>query len=162
MFRPLRLWTAMSVVVLALAATAGQASAATACPNMGFTVVEPAASPQTRPVKDGRRHTIFVRRDAITATADISEIKLQLDRYDTLLQMKLKPEAAARLHDATTNHSGMRLALVADNQVVSAVTWEGPYGMDADLGVQLSLGGPAPRLRPLVNAIRKCIGTSGG
>ncbi|MEI9889329.1 MAG: hypothetical protein WDN45_00610 [Caulobacteraceae bacterium] len=153
----------LSVLAFALAAFAiAPARAAAACPNAGFTIVEAKASPKTRPVKDGPRHTLFVRRDALTVTTDITEIKLESDGYDTALLLKFKPEAAARLHDATTNRSGLRVAFVANQRVISAVTWTGPYGMDADQGVQLSLGGPAPRLRPLVEAISKCIAASPG
>ena len=147
----------MGAAALAIAGTAGEAIAAPACPSVGFTIVEPVPSPQTRPVRDGPRHTVFVRRDAITVAADITEIKLQQDGDDTQILLKLKPDAAARLHNVTTNHSGLRLALIADNRVVGAVTWRGPYGMDADLGVQFSLGRPAPDAGPLVEAVRRCI-----
>ena len=51
---------------------------------------------------------------------------------------------------------------MVDNRAVSALTWTGPYGMDANLGVQISLGDPEPRLAPLIEAIRKCIGAGGG
>ena len=98
-----------------------------------------------------------MRRDALTATADITEIKLAHDLGDTQLLLKFTPAAAARLHKATENHDGMRIAFVADKTVVSAVTWSGPYGMDADQGVQLSLGPSRPGLQRLVEAVRRCL-----
>src|SRR3569833_4106091 len=83
-----------------------------ACPNAGWTVVEPKPSSATRPVKQGAR-TLNVRREQITATADLTEIKLGGDAYDSLILMRFTPEAAKRLHDATTAKSGLRIAFVA-------------------------------------------------
>lgn len=160
MFRSRRLLAAAWAAALGFAFVADQAAAAPSCPNLGFVVVEPKAAPETRPVRDGPHHRIFVRRDPITTTADITEIKLAGDAYDTLILLKFTPEAAQRLHDATTNRSGLRVALVADDQAISAVTWEGPYGMDANLGLQMSLGKPAPQLGPLVESIQACIGSN--
>jgi preprotein translocase subunit SecD len=151
----------LSIAALAAAMAMTGASGASAqapCPNVGFTVVERSASPATRPVKDGFQ-TLFVRRDAITNTADITEFKLAGDNYDTLVQLKLKPDAAKRLHDVTTSASGLRLAFVADNSVLSAVTWEGPYGMDADLGVQLSIPHGMARAKALADALHRCAGS---
>jgi len=162
MFLSPRLPAALGAAVLAFAAAAGQASAAPACPNASWVIVEPKASPETRPVRTSPRHRIFVRRTPITTTADITEIKLAGDAYDTQVLLKFTPEAALRLHDATTNKSGLHIAFVVDNRAVSALTWTGPYGMDANLGVQISLGDPEPRLAPLIEAIRKCIGAGGG
>jgi hypothetical protein len=142
---------------LALLALSGPAAAG-ACPEAGFAEFKPTAWAQARPVKLGRHKTVFVQSPAITTTADITDIRLKGDEEDTLLLLKLKPEAAQRLHDATTNRSGMGLAFVADDRVVSAVTWTGPYGMDADLGIQLSMPHALARLRPVVEAIGKCVG----
>ena len=111
---------------LALAVGAGQAAAAPACPNAGWVVVEAKPSPQTRPVKGPPGQTLFVRRDQITTTADLTGIKLAGDAYDTQIQMNFTPEAAKRLHDATTDRSSMRIAFVTDGRVLSAVTWTGP------------------------------------
>ena len=152
-----RLVVAAWATALGVAFVSGHAAAAPSCPNAGFVVVERKASPETRPVSDGARHRIYVRRTPITTTADLTEIKLAGDAYDTLILLKFTPEAAQRLHDATTNNAGLRVAFVADDRALSAVTWEGPYGMDADLGVQMSLGKPAPEVRPVVEAIQACI-----
>jgi hypothetical protein len=141
-------------------AGSGRAAAVPSCPNAGYVVVEPKASADTRPVKDGLGHAIFVRRSALSTTADLTEIKLAGDADDTAIQMKFTPEAARMLHDATTNKSGIRIAFVSDDQAISVVTWTGPYGMDADRGVQISLGGPAPQVRPLIAAIQKCVGSN--
>jgi preprotein translocase subunit SecD len=127
-------------------------------PERRLVVVEAKASPQTRPVKAAPKGGIFVRKDQITTTTDLTEIKLAGDEHDTQIQMTFTPEAAKRLHDATTNRSGIRIAFVTNDEVVSAVTWTGSYGMDADHGVQISLGGSAPQARPLVEAIEKCVG----
>ena len=123
---------------------------------MGFTVVEPKASPETRPLRIGKNHTIFIRRAALTTLADISEIRLAGDDFDTLILITFNPAAASRLHDATTDRSGRRMAFVADDNVVMAFTWEGPYGMDTD-GSQLSIPHGIARARPLVEAIRRCM-----
>ncbi len=123
---------------------------------MGFTVVEPKASPETRPLGIGKNHTIFVRRAALTTLADISEIRLAGDDVDTLILITFNPAAASRLHDATTDRSGLRMAFVADDNVVMAFTWEGPYGMDTD-GSKLSIPHGMARARPLVEAIRRCM-----
>ncbi|MGZ3274438.1 MAG: SecDF P1 head subdomain-containing protein [Caulobacteraceae bacterium] len=139
-------------------AIASGAAAAPSCPNAGWVVVERKASAETRPVKDRPNHRIFVRRAQITTTADLTEIKLDGDAYDTLVQMKFTPEAAKRLHDATTDKSGLRIAFVTDDRVISAVTWTGPYGMDAEYGAQISLGRASSEVRPLVEAIQKCVG----
>jgi preprotein translocase subunit SecD len=162
MFRPSGPRAAFAVFLFAFAAAAGEASAAPSCPNAGWVVVEPRASPETRPVRDRPNHKIFVRRAQITTTADLTEIKLGGDAYDTLILMQFTPEAAQRLHDATTDKSGLRIAFVSDDRALSVMTWTGPYGMDANLGVQISLGESEPRLGPLVDAIRNCIGASGG
>ena len=161
MFGSARLLAAC-VAALGLAVGSGAAAAtAAACPNVGFTVVEPKASSETRPVRIGKHQTIFVRRDALTTTADIARISLKGDDEDTLILITFKPAAAARLHDATTDHSGMRAAFVADDDVLMAFTWSGPYGMDTD-GSQLSILHGMARARPLVEAIRRCTGASGG
>ncbi len=151
-------WAAACAAALGLAISASQAAAAPACPNAGFVLVEPKASPQTRPVKAGPKRTIFVRRTPITTITDLTEITLAGDGYDTAVQLRFTPEAARRLHDATTNKDGLHIAFVVDDLAMSAVTWTGPYGMDADLGVQLSLGGPVPEVRPIVEAVQGCIG----
>jgi len=149
---PLAACAALAGMVL----VCGPAAAAPACPNAGWTIVEPKASPETRPVKAGPR-TIFVRRSQITATADLTEIKLAGDAYDTLVQMRFTPEAAKRLHDATANRDGLHIAFVVDDLAMSAVTWTGPYGMDAEYGAQISLGKAAPEVRPIVASLQGCV-----
>jgi len=150
----LALVVAAALVLVGSTVTAAEGPS---CPNAGWVVVEPRSSPETRSVQDRPKHTIFVRRAQITTTADLTEIKLAGDAYDTLVQMKFTPEAAQRLHDATTNTSGLRIAFVSGDHLLAAMTWTGPYGMDADLGVQISLGKSTPEIRPLVEAIRGCM-----
>lgn len=159
MFRSPNPSAAACAAALGFALISSQAAvAAPACPNAGWVIVEPKASPETRPVRAWPNHRIFVRRTQITTTADLTEIKLGGDAYDSLIQMKFTPQAAQTLHDATANRSGLRIAFVSDDRALSVITWTGPYGMDADLGVQISLGKAVPKDRPLVEAIQKCLG----
>ena len=46
---------------------------------------------------------------------------------------------------------------MTDDEVLSAVTWTGPYGMDAERGVQISLGESVPQMRPIIEAIETCV-----
>lgn len=74
---------------------------------------EPHASSATRAIKVGRNQTIFVRRVPITTTRDIVRIRLVADdNDDASLLIKFTSAADQRLHDATTNHSGMRIAFM--------------------------------------------------
>jgi Family of unknown function (DUF6152) len=124
------------------------------CPRVDLTVVEPSASSEARAVKLGQ-HTIFVQRAAITTTSDISEIKVAGDDFDTLVRIKYKPDAAARLLDATTDHDGLKLAFVVDDDVWLFFTWQGPYGIGSD-GTQLSLRHGMEKVQRLVESIRSC------
>jgi hypothetical protein len=146
---------------LAIALAAQSAAAAPTCPNAGFTVVEAKASPLTRDVLIEPRGKLHVHREQLTNTSDLTEIRLDGDAYDTLILLKFTPEGAKRLHDATTNRSGMRGAFVIGDRALSAVTWTGPYGMDADLGIQISLGRPVSGLRPLIEAVQQCVAPAG-
>jgi hypothetical protein len=128
---------------------------ASCAPRVDLTVVEPSASSETRPVKLGER-TIFVRRDAITTTRDISEINVAGDDFDTLIRLKYEPKAAARLLEATTGHDGLRLAFVVDDDVLLAFVWQGPYGIGTD-GTQLSIRNGLAKAQRLMEAIRSCI-----
>jgi preprotein translocase subunit SecD len=107
-------------------------------------------------VSVGNNRTIFVRRESITTTSDIAEIKLVADGDDgASLLLKFTPAATQRLHDATTNHSGRRIAFMFDDEVLNNVVWEGPYGLDAD-GAQVSMSRGMERARRLIKAIRGC------
>lgn len=141
---------------LGLAAVFSDAAAQPSCPRVDLTLVEPRASPETRPVRLGDR-TIFVRRRAITTTGDISEIKVAGDDVDTLIRIKYNAAAAARLLDATTNHDGLRMAFVVDDDVWLAFTWQGPYGIGPD-GTQLSIRHGLARAQRLVESVRGCAG----
>ncbi len=122
------IWT----IVSAVAVTSCGAVANASCPKVGFTVVEPHATSETRPLRVGGNQTIFVRRESITTTSDISEIKLagadDGDADDARILIKFTPVADQRLHDATTNHSGMRIAFLFDDEVLNNVVWQGSYG----------------------------------
>jgi hypothetical protein len=143
-------------VALGLAAAPREAAAQPTCPRVDVTLVEQNASSETRPVKLEDR-TIFVRKGAITTTNDISEIKVAGDDEDTLILIKYKPEAAARLLDATTNHDGLRIAFVVDDDVWLAFTWEGPYGIGPE-GTQVSIRHGLAKAERLVESIHACVG----
>ena len=149
------IWT----IVLGLAVTSYGAVANASCPKVGFTVVEPHATSDTRPLRVGRNQTLFVRQEPITTTGDISEIKLARaagDGHDDVrIQIKFTPVADQRLHDATTNHSGMRLALLFDDAVLSNVVWEGPYGTYIG-GTEVSVPHGMDQARKLMKAIQGC------
>lgn len=155
-------WVSACAAALGFTLAQGHAAALPSCPNAGWVIIEANASRDTRTLTVPPNRTIFVRKNQITTTGDLTEIKLSGDQYDTKIQMMFTPEAAKRLHDTTTDRSGMRIAFVADDEVLSAVTWTGSYGMDAQNGVQISLGGAALQPRPVVEAIEKCILRKGG
>jgi hypothetical protein len=139
------------------AQTLSSAVAIASCPRVDLTLVEPNASSETRPVKLGEQ-TILVRRNAITTTSDISEINVAGDDVDAFISIKYKPEAAARLLNATTDHDGLRLAFVVDDDVWLAFTWQGPYGIGPD-GTQLSIRNGLARAERLMESIRGCADT---
>jgi preprotein translocase subunit SecD len=147
------------VVAGALAALCPGMLAHAACPKVGFTVVEPHASAQTRPLKIDGKQTIFVRRELITTTSEITELEIKSandgDPDDVLILLKFTPAADQRLHDATTNRSGMRIAFLFNDEVVSNIVWQGPYGMYTG-GTQLSIPHGMPEARKLMNAIQGC------
>jgi hypothetical protein len=76
------------------------------------------------------------------------------------VEVKFTLETARRLHDATTNKSGLHVVFVAHDLAMSAASWTGPCGMDADLGVQLSRGKAAPELPPIVESVQACVGSN--
>jgi hypothetical protein len=141
-------------LTVALGAVSIETMAQPSCPRVDLTLVEPSASAETRPVKLGDE-TVFVLRNAITTRSDISEIKVAGDDTDTLILIKYKPAAAARLLDATTNHDGVKMAFVVDDDVWLAFTWQGPYGIGPD-GTQLSIRHGMARAQRLVKSIRGC------
>ena len=126
----------------------------TSCPRVDLTLVEQSASSETRAVKLGEQ-TLFVRRDAITTTGDISEIKVAGDDSDTLIQIKYRPDAAAKVLEATTDHDGVKLAFVVDDEVWLSFTWRGPYGIGPE-GTQLSLQHGMAKARRLTESIGRC------
>lgn len=162
MFKSARALVLALAVTSVLALLFGNAVASTPCPKVGFTVVEPHPSSETRAVRVSINQTIYVRRSSITTTSDIVEIKLVRDGDDDAsLLVKFTPVAALRLRDATTNHSGLRIAFIADDEAVLNVVWEGPYGMDTD-GTQVSMRHGLKRAQKLVKAIGACMGATAG
>lgn len=155
-------WTVLVGSTLSFIAPAANA----ACPQVGFTVVEPHASLATRPVRIGKDQTIFVRRVPITTTSDIIKIRLvrelageSNDGADLLI--KFTPAADQRLHEATTNHSGRRIAFMFNDAVLINVVWEGPYGFDPG-GVRVSMNHGLKQGQQLMKAIRGCTGAPAG
>jgi preprotein translocase subunit SecD len=133
-----------------------------ACPKVGFTVVEPHATAATRSLKVGEHREVFVHRQWITTTSDISEIKVTHphdgDDDDANIEIKLFPEADQRLHDTTTNHSGMRFAFLFNDEVLNNVVWQGPYGTYLG-GIQVSIPHGMKEAQKLMKAIEGCIAT---
>jgi preprotein translocase subunit SecD len=152
-------------IVLGVAVTSCGAVANASCPKVGFTVVELHATSETRSLRAGRNQPIFVRRELITTTSDISDIKLEHpddgDDDDVLILIKFTPVADQRLHDATTNHSGMRIAFLFDDEVLNNVVWEGPYGTYTG-GTQVSIPHGMNQARRLMKAIRGCTAATMG
>jgi preprotein translocase subunit SecD len=146
-------------IALGIAAAGPGALASAACPQVGFTVIEPHATAETRPLKVDRKQTLFVHRQLITTTSEITEIKIEPaadgDADDVLILLKFTPAADQRLHDATTDHSGMRIAFLFDDEVISNIVWQGPYGMYTG-GTQLSIPHGMPQARKLLKAIQGC------
>jgi Family of unknown function (DUF6152) len=139
------------------AQTPSTAAAKPSCPRAELTLVEASASAETRAVRLAD-HTVFVRRKAITTTDDISEIKVAGDDFDTSIHIKYKPDAAARLLDATTGHDGLKLAFVVDDDVWLAFTWQGPYGIGPD-GTQLTIRHGLAKAQRLMESVRSCTDT---
>lgn len=125
-------------------------------------MLEPHASSETRSVKIAANQTLFVRRIPITTTGDIVDSKLVSDGGDDAsLLLKFAPAAAQRLRDATTNHSGRRLAFMFNDEVILNVVWEGSYGLGAD-GTQVSMRHGMKRARNIMRAIRGCTAANAG
>lgn len=142
----------------------GYAAAAANCPDVGFTIVESHPTSETRPVKWGNE-TIFIHKVPITRTKDITDIKVVSDgkmldgQDDALIQLKFTLTADQRLHAATANRSGMRIAFMFGDRVMNNVVWQGPYGMDTG-GVQVSLNHGREQAKALPMAVEGC--TAGG
>jgi preprotein translocase subunit SecD len=130
------------------------------CPRVGFTVVEPHATAATRSLTVGGHRTVFVHRQWITTTSDITEIKVTHpddgDDDDANIQIKLSPAADQRLHDTTSNHSGMRFAFLFNDEVLNNVVWQGPYGTYLG-GIQVSIPHGMKEAQKLMKAIAGCI-----
>jgi hypothetical protein len=99
------------------------------------------------------------RREALTTTRDISDVKVVPNHDaaddDGTIQIKFIPKADQRLHDATTNHSGMRIAFLFNDEVLINVVWQGPYGMDLG-GSQVDIRHGLNKARELMKAIQGC------
>ena len=148
------------VVVLSGLVTVKVNAAEAGCPKIGFSVVEPHATSETRSLKVDGRRTIFVHRQWITTTSDIFEIKVTHphdgDDDDASIQIRLIPAADQRLHDTTTNHSGMRFVFLFNDEVLNNIVWQGPYGTYLG-GIQVSIPHGMKRAQRLLKAIEGCI-----
>jgi hypothetical protein len=157
---PRRLLLALSVVLPGVVAL--QAADA-ACPKVGFTVVEPHATAATRSLTVGDHREVFVHRQWITTTSDITQIKVTHphdgDDDDANIEIKLLPAADQRLHDTTSNHSGMRFAFLFNDEVLNNVVWQGPYGTSLG-GIQVSIRHGMQEAQKLMKAIEGCVATS--
>lgn len=146
-------------IPVSMAMTFNVVATEAACPKVGFTVVEPHATSQTRSLNVGGRRTVFVHRRWITTTRDISEIKVTHphdgDSDDANIQIKFIPAADQRLHDTTTNHPGMRFAFLFNNEVLNDIVWQGPYGTYLG-GIQVSIPHGMKQAQKLMKAIAGC------
>jgi hypothetical protein len=136
-------------------ASSSALAAARACPEVGFVVAEAAGAPDTRVIRDPRGAPLSVRRQAVTTTADIVEVRVEAQYRGAALQLRFTPEGAARLTAATTNFDGGRLAFVEGDRAVMVVTWTGPYGFDPG-GAQVSMSDGA-LARRLAAELRRCL-----
>lgn len=132
-------------------------SAAEPCPRVEIGVFHQQPSGGTRSVRGPEGQAIHFERTPITRLGDVARVQLGSDRATVLLNVKA--DAAERLKVATTGRSGIRLAVVVDDQAVLAVVWEGDYGFDSD-GLQLSLRSE-DSARELVATVSRCIGEAG-
>jgi hypothetical protein len=147
-------WTAIPGFALVFSSAAAGAS----CPQVGFTIVEPHASAETRPV-DWNNQTIFVRRMPITTTSDITEIKLSGDDFNASLDLKFTPAATKRLIQATNNHRGRRIAFMFNDEVLLNIMIPGSQGFGA-AGAEVSMRHGMESARRLMKAIRGCTGAT--
>jgi hypothetical protein len=147
------------LIVMSMAMTSAVIAADGSCPRVGFSVVEPHATAETRSLKTGAGRTVFVHRQWITTTGDISEIKVTHphdgDDDDANIQIKFIPAADQRLHDTTTNHSGMRFAFLFNNEILNDIVWQGPYGTYLG-GIQVSIPHGMKQAQKLMRAITGC------
>ena len=129
-----------ALIVVAMILITGRATSKEgSCPRVGFTLVEPVSSPDTRSLRTWDGRMIYVRRDALTITTDITEAKLIKDGgNDATLQFKYTQAATQKLHDATTNHPGTHLAFIFNEVVLNNIVWQGTYGFDST-GAQISI-----------------------
>jgi hypothetical protein len=146
-------------ILVSMAATFNVVGAEAACPKVGLTVVEPYATSETRSLKVGGRRTLFVHHQWITTTSDISEIKVTHphdgDDDDANIQIKFIPVADQRLHDTTTNHSGMHFVFLFNDEVLNNIVWQGPYGTHLG-GIQVSIPHGMKQAQKLMKAIEGC------
>ena len=160
----MRFLAVVSMVIGGSALLCGSGATNAACPQVGFTWVEPHASPATRPVKIGKNKVIYVRRVPITTTSDIVKISLMqelADANDADLLIRFTPAADKKLHDATTNHSGRWLAFMVNDEVLVDSEWQGPYGFDPG-EKRVSMNHGMKRAQRLMKAIRGCIRETAG
>jgi hypothetical protein len=156
-----RLLVAIALTLCTMTAAAAEQAAAE-CPEIGFAIVEPQATADTRLIGIGGGRTLFVRRQLLTKTADITGIHLAIgggNTDDATLQIRFTPAADQRLHEATTDHSGMRIAFLFGNEVLINIVWQGPYGMDLG-GRQISMIHGKNTAQRLMKAVTGCNATA--
>ena len=146
-------------ILVSMATTFNAAAAEVACPRVGFAVVEPHATSETRSLRVAGRHTMFIHRQWITTTSDISELKVTHphdgDDDDANIQIKLIPAADQRLHDTTTNHPGIVFVFLFNDEVLNNIVWQGPYGTYLG-GIQVSVPHGMKMAQKLLKAFQDC------
>ncbi len=128
------------------------------CPQVEFGVFHQQQLNNSRSVRGPDGRVIYFEQTPITRLQDISQARLGNDEATVL--MTFTPDAAKRLRSSTTGHSGVRLALVVDDQAPMAVVWEGDYGIE-DGRMQFSFRSK-DTARELVRVIGRCTNESNG
>jgi hypothetical protein len=123
------------------------------CPRVEFGAFHLQQLDNTRPVRGPEGQVIYFEHIPIASLQDISQAQLGGDEATVL--MAFKPAAAERLKSATTGHSGVRLALVVDDEAPMAVVWEGDYGIE-DGRMQYSFRSK-DTAQELVRTISRCM-----
>jgi hypothetical protein len=153
-------WMALWLMIPALMPLSGNAIGRASCPDVGFTIVEARPSGETRALQIGGNRTIYVHQVPITTTSDITDIQWRRDDGDDAsLLIRFTPAGTQRLHDATTDHSGRRIAFLYNDEVLVDVLWEGRFGTDAD-GAQISLRHGLKKAQEVVKTIQGCTATA--
>jgi preprotein translocase subunit SecD len=119
----------------------------------------PCLACETLPQRDPAARPLHLKRRPVVTAADIEAITLRTDPFSHMptIDFTFRPEAHARIHDATATHAGELLGWVANGEVFHVTRLAGPFsgsmmvtGMDEDERDELFglLTGVAPSPAP--------------